>query len=535
MGKTVISAVTNLKFVNILQAHSLLDGLNIGYEIPATEDEALILNHYKNVIADCPSIIAKAIDNKTSIGDILFCFGTGDKFVCCQDTLSFSTHILDMPQGFMLPESIFAKLNFVDKFKLITQFCMADKNGMIQLPWTYLCSQQALSAAEMFDIKLTTTQFQKCQNVSSILGAKIRRSQHFKNQYGKPGNFSGLTFDFSISDLLVCIGNGKDDISPVSTTQEIEIKDFWAPPVRKKITRVTKPPSKIIDTHHPKKLNKSEIQQNQQIIESVHLEGHANMPPSVLSVLPLCSTSIEQLKSIVSFYNIELDISRRIQKAGIIDLIKSCSAYTKHLDKSLISSDVIFCFDTANIVLGTFEDLSLAQYTLKIPKTTKNLYMSQPSNILSYKDKCCIFLQKAIASVAKTDFTVPWCALTFGQKVSLVEHFCDYFPAVLSADRAGLTHGGSLWEHIMNSNAYKKQFGSFNQENLLFVGSIKSPKDVSIQMSAHQSGTVISRLEPLNSFFSRTETLPNPVITVEQLSVPMDDNHLASTASPQNY
>ena len=493
MGKVSISSVTNVNFLNISQANSLIAEFSINLSpIPG----ALSLQQYNNAIANCPIIVAKTIDNKVKVGDILFCFNSRNKFVCFHDELSYSLHSFVLPSGCnTLADDIFTQQPFVDKIKIITQYGMADSNGMIQLPWSYLCTQQSVSAAEMFDIKLTTTQLQNCPNAANVLAARIRKSDHFRDQYGKADQFPIVRFDFSVCDLFNCIGNGKDENVIADSDKAREIDMFQLPSTS----------CKLKSTRKSTKLNHVDVtckgnghHKSAERTDQYNDSFHQNISPSlqlVSNILPLGSVSVEQLKQILKFYGIELDINRRMVKAGFVEIIKGSEFYVQHLDSSPLLSDVLYCFDKNNIVICTYQNLNPQLHSVTIHKSTMQLYASTSSQTLSFWEGCRIWLQKAIGSVANKNFSVPWCALTEVQKKSVVSDFCEDLPQKWTSS--------SFWDLISNSKQFIKHYGPLSQEQIIFVGSINSPIDLSLLLTCNQVGSTEVNSAALDTFFAQ--------------------------------
>lgn len=527
MAKIAISSITNINFIDVAQAISLGDYFCISLPKDGNEHNMKV---YQKLIADCPDIIAMSIDLKCQISDFLFCFDSGNNFICFHDSLQFSSHFLEVSLPLTLEKSTFAQLSFLDKVKVTAQLSMVDENGLLQLPWSFLCKEQMVSTADMFSIKLTSTQIQNCHNMANALSAKIRRSAHYRGQYGKSGSFVDICFDFSINDLFSCIGFGRDDA-------EVLIGKFCLPstrqPKQKMDSRTTS--NKSAKAHA---LSETPITPHQQTSKEVNCDSSiANQPcqplrspqadvtltslttATVSSVQPLSGASLGQLKGITDFYSLKLELTRRTSKLSIMDLIKGCKDYSQHLLKSHILSDVIFCFDINDKVLCTFQDLMMIRYPIHVSKQIKQLYVSSLSSLssLSYEETCCILLQKAMASISNNDFAVPWCALTFEQKVSVAEDYCDAVPCnVSSAYHKDLV----LWDLVRNSAEFMKHYGTFQIQNLFFIGSVKSPKDISIQVSQHQSGTNVSNSDNVRLFFDNLK-VEEPTPSIENRTAPM--------------
>lgn len=476
IGKRAVSSIVSISFLGTAQAHNLLAALSIPTDKPITIAEC------KEKIAECPEIVAKAIDNKIDTINILFCFNYKHEFICCQDELSFSSHSICLPQYIVLKN--FSQLSFTDKVKLLTQVSLADSNGMLQLPWSFLCKDQLVSAAATFSIKLTTTQIQNCSNVSNILAAKIRKSDYFKDQYGSPDSFPLLGFDFSTEDILDCIGHGKD-------TYHAEVGVFWMPSLKIKIPGSVK--------------------------TKINLPGTL---PTVSSALALDSVSLEQLKSISSFYKISLDINRRVTKGSIIEVIKSCHAYILNASLSPLKDAVIFCFNDSNEVLCTISDLVAPTFDISLQKKVQLLYKTPTVPTQCFLDKHKILLQNALALTNCRNFSVPWCVLTFSQKLEVAADYLEeMLPESFSEDeRSG---GSALKTIIENSEQFKKSFGPSSLDSVLFAGSMRTPLDITIHKMEPQLASESTNSEIFLSLFTTSSQhisnlehidIPNPTI-----------------------
>ena len=165
MGKIEIHAITKIINLSATQAHNLIVALDVDV---SNQEKLLTLEQCKETLYHCPHLVAKSIDHKVDVTDFLFCFDSKQHYVCCQDKLSFSTHKIVLLPKSGLTTSAFNQLSFVDKVRVATQTSMADCNGMLQLPWGYLCKEQLISAAAAFSILLTSTQIQNCSNLASL-------------------------------------------------------------------------------------------------------------------------------------------------------------------------------------------------------------------------------------------------------------------------------------------------------------------------------------------------------------------------------
>ena len=461
MAKLVISSITNVNFLNVNQATTLMRVLRI--PLPLVKDLQR-LHAYAKLIAGCPELTALTIDLKRNISDILFCFDTRDNFVCFHDDLNFSSHCFDTSFHSSLDMASFAQLSFNDKVKVIAQLSMADENGLLQLPWSFLCKQQLLSAADMFDIRLSTTQVQNCQNLTNALSAKIRRSGHYKNQYGRNTLFANIFFDFSLANLFICIGQGTDpSLEDNNIIGEFSMQSTKQSQQKLSLTRkyVAQPSTSIEFTFKAEKSGSKKV---------IKPQSKSSLQVNVASTLK--SASLEQLRGIAAFYDIKLEIGRRATKSFMIDVIKESPWFMADLNTSLLSYDVIFCFDQVNKVLCTLQELT-HHSSVSLPKSIASAYVSTLVPDLKIEDKAKILLQKTLSVTNLKSFSVPWCALTLSQKYAIMEDYIGDSPI-------NLEPVSDLWNCINQSKSFKAKFGSHSKDVLVFIGSDKAPLDISI-------------------------------------------------------
>ena len=470
MAKLVISSITNLNLLNVGQAASLMEAFNISFslvnKLQGKGDVAVL----RKLISDCPEVTAMTIELKRDTQNFLFCFDSRDRFVCLHDDLHFSTHCFEAALPPNMEKVTFKQLSFTDKIKATAHISMADEHGLLQLSWSFLCKEQLLSAAELFDVKLTTTQIQNCHNLANVLSAKIRRSDYFIKQYGKATPFANIYFDFSLEGLFICIGHGKDYSDYAENTISGGFNKFYMPStkqIKQKNTITMK------YTHQPSVLSNAD-KTDKDLCKVKTPQSHPLF--KVNATLTLSSASLEQLRGIVCFYNITLDISRRATKNFIVEVIKESPLYLSDLNTSLILSDVIFCFDHNNKVLCSFQELlSLdSNLSISLPKSIVSAYITSTVPDLTTADKTKIMLQRALAAANFKSFSVPWIVLTFSQKLAVVE---DYF----GSDTVTFDSKTDLWSHLKQSKVFIKQFGSHSIDNLYFWGSENNPLDISIQ------------------------------------------------------
>ena len=465
MAKLAISSVTNINFINVEQALSLLDVFCISHPKHSGGQN---IDNYKLLITECPDIIAMTIELKCHTSDILFCFDTTDNFVAFHDDLNFSSHCFDCILPSNLEKATFAKLSFVDKVRVIAQLSMADENGMLLVPWSFLCKEQMLSAAEMFSIKLTSTQIQNCPNIANVLSAKIRRADHYKNQYGKFTSFASICFDFSTDNLFCCIGNGKDAVGGM-------IGQFCLQNTKQKKNK-----EKASSRPSPR----TDITSNAvrgHISPETEQERHPSLV--VKSAQALGYASVDQLKSIAKFYKIKLELSRRSSKGCIIDVIKDSLQFKSDLRSSVITSDVIFCFDVNSNVQCTLHELISSHSFVSLPKSTILLLTSSTVADLSRMDKAKALLQLALGSANNGSFSVPWCALTYSQKYAILEDFRDKSPS----DSLNTIQEEDLWNYIKQSKEFTTRYDTFSFDDISFVGALKTPLDISVDPTIYQS------------------------------------------------
>ena len=224
MAKISIHSLANIFTLSLSQSHSLILALN-GKMI--CENFSTIALARQQII-QCPGIIAKAIDLKVEIPEIWFCFDNKNSFICSHDELTFSAFNICLPPSLNIsPYCADNQLSFVDKLKILAQLNMADCHDIVQLHWSFLCVQQLLSAAKMFEVNLTTTQIQACPNITNALSAKIRKSVHYKNQYGTSVQLIDIRFDFSFDNPFDCVGHSKAATVPEEEGEEFG--DFYIP------------------------------------------------------------------------------------------------------------------------------------------------------------------------------------------------------------------------------------------------------------------------------------------------------------------
>ena len=630
--------MTSIDFLTINQAQALSKHFKLNMCTGHKSDITLT----KQAISSCPTVVAMSIDTKIDIKDLWFCFSPGIKFVCFLPQLSFTKHILSLPDAIL--NSISGNhLTMLDKAKLMAQISMADQNGLVQLNWSFLCVGQMVSVGRLFSVNLTTTQIQSCPNISNVLSAKIRRSEHFKNQYCKPEKFSVVYFDFSFDNLLVCFGHGTDFLS--SSGYQLEfiipsqllsmqrgtnsalsvdsepkagniaaqthlvpqtnnpsksndvnkkyIKEQEAEPViaankvvesinveekddleetyeveekhdNKDVTdeekdgvgseeesgsddeeeeaeaqiraahrheaeekgeRVSREiigrkgdgeetligqDKKLVfniknDKEEAKKDRKEDIASGQQHVgekeqEKVEVEQEGvdkedlmitkhtkeltvRRKVKIHSVVSPACASLEQLRSIITYYGIECSISRRVEPQSLVDIIRTCGSYVKHCETSPIKSDVLFCLCENNVVICIFQELSPHLYSLNISRYILAEYKTDLAPSLNFQEKLMVLLQKAIASNLNGTFSVPWFALTKSQMLAIVEDHCLALPSELDITDENLPL--NLFELLVKSSRFKEKAerDDVTLLTLNFSGTIESP----LELQASQS------------------------------------------------
>ena len=391
---------------------------------------------------------------------------------------------------------------------------MADDCGLLPLPWSFLSKEQLLSAAEMFDIKLTTTQIQNCHNLANALGAKIRKSSHYINQYGKNSSFSDICFDFSLDNLFCCIGNGKDDA-------ENMLGEFLLTPKKQK--QCSRKESSLQACQDADSSSVTKRSDN-----SGSLCNRIHPLPNIVVAVLLSAATPEQLKSIASFYNIKIEIRRRSSKNFIIGLIKESSLFLADLATSLVISEVIYCFDANNNVVCSFQDITSLNATLSLSSSSVTLFSPMAVSDLTTTDKVKILLQKALATTKDRCFTVPWCALTLSQKNAVLEDYSED-DTDFKSNSAVKVHKSTtvMWNHVKLSSNFISQFGSPSVDTLSFIGSTKTPLDISIHLLVDSSDfnsnlSAFFHEHPLTGFIEEDNPRPSCVILNPTLSEPSD-------------
>ena len=153
-------------------------------------------------------------DPNCKLDNILFCFGKENNFVCTHNKLTEQNHNL------ILPEFVRAQLvkmeqvsfSFFDRIKLLAQTGIQTENGIIEVPWNYLCRAQMIEvASNHFGVTLISEKLDKAGDIGSYLSALIRKSRDFTASYGNGRNFPNVQFSFSAEEILSCIGHGKGD------------------------------------------------------------------------------------------------------------------------------------------------------------------------------------------------------------------------------------------------------------------------------------------------------------------------------------
>ena len=153
-------------------------------------------------------------DPNCKLDNILFCFGKENDFVCTHNKLTEQNH------NIILPEFVRAQLvkmekvsfSFFDRIKLLAQTGIQTENGIIEVPWNYLCRAQMIEvASNHFGVTLISEKLDKSGDIGSYLSALIRKSRDFTASYGNGRNFPNVQFSFSADEILSCIGHGKGD------------------------------------------------------------------------------------------------------------------------------------------------------------------------------------------------------------------------------------------------------------------------------------------------------------------------------------
>ena len=486
--KLVVSKIANVNFINYEQACSLMYVFEIQVPLDKTAQN---ISLYRKLISECPDIVAMTIELKCNLSEILFCFDHSHTFVCFHHDLQFSSHTVEFTLSENVDITTISDLDFVDKIKVAAQLCMADENGLLKLPWSFLCKEQLLSAASMFDIRLTTTQIQNCNNMANMLGANIRKSVHFKNQYGKAIMFSSVSFDFSLDNMLNCIGHGRNACTSQSIACE-SIGEFrWHAPRQGQQKKTS---SKKYDTSTSSKIPSSSQfkepgKSNLQDILSVHVNV----------ALTLGSASLEQLKGIINFYELKLEINRRQAKTFIIDVIRESPSFLTHLTTSLLSTDVIYCFNDSNDVICTLQELLSLYTTVSLPKHAISPYATTFVADFDSTEKAKILMQMALAVSNRKSFSLPWCALTLSQKFAVADDFLDIIPKI--SDKNTIDLEITLWTHIKKSKEFRKNYGTFT--SFSFIGTNRSPLDLFIQPDDPSISQSDLNHMVLNTFFKQ--------------------------------
>ena len=153
-------------------------------------------------------------DPNCELDNILFCFGKKGNFVCTHNKLS------ERKRNIILPKFVMAQLvkmeqvsfSFFDRIKLLAQTDFQTEYGIIEVPWSYLCTAQMIEvASNHFGVTLNPEKLDKAGDKGSYLSALIRKSRDFTASYGKGCNFPNVQFSFSAEEILSCIGHGKGD------------------------------------------------------------------------------------------------------------------------------------------------------------------------------------------------------------------------------------------------------------------------------------------------------------------------------------
>lgn len=466
MGKISIHSLANINSFDVSQAQSLLGTFCDKSLAEKCSTKELV----REFIVQCPSVVAKSIDTKVEIYELWFCFDANNTFICFHDELNFTLHSICLPHSLKLPTGPEPHLSLVDKFKILAQLNMMDCHNMVQLPYSFLCVEQLLSAASMFSVNLTKTQVQTCCNINNALCAKIRQSSHYKNTYGTSHQLSEICFDFAFDNLFDCIGHGK----ATEDTRENEFGALLVPTHLKPTNKggsnrkTSRPNPTAFDNSNINKLNlqigkhnsgntsTTSVSINSEggryksgttLNQSVTHQTKKEKKPIITSVVPLATAPLEQLRGITAFYGIQCNVNRRVKPHSITEIIRSCDKYQKNLESSPISSDVLFCFNNNNEVVCIFQDISKEKHALSLPKTFSSRYTTASTPSLNFGEKQKILLQRAIASLCGGKIIVPWLALTITQQISITTEICGNQPAVLVSEPLS-THAGENVEYI---------------------------------------------------------------------------------------
>lgn len=524
MVKTFITSVSNINMLTLTQMRSLLKVFNINILPEHTSDPNLV----RQTIAACPSVLEISIEEKVDPADLWICFSHDFKFVCFHVHLSFSKHTVLLPSVILsaLPDT---HLTMVDKLKLLAQISMADQNGIMQLHWSFLCTDQMVSAAKMFGVSLTTTQIQSCPNIANVLGAKVRKSTYFGNQYGTAVQFAFVYFDFSFDNLLDCIGNGTDASSlqqqqfllpcKLLSTKETSYPQVNCGGAPRREDQATNKAHLIKTMDAPISIKKSDPLLN---ISSVDEPQRSPCPrrTKIHSVACLASASLEQLQSIITYYGIKCSITRRVKAESLADIVRSCKSFSEQTLTSPIPSDVLFCLNESNEVACIFQDLSPEHHILEIPKTLSAQYKTLWFPSSSFGEELMMVLQKALASHLDGSFSVPWIALTRSQMVAVAEDHCEGLPHSLDANDPNIAN--HLLDLVTDSASFKEKAGKVYcpSDSIAFIGSAKSPLDLSLQTNPFSKDT----LNKISVFFSTSKGI---------VSIKHNTQHMSGIPNPE--
>ena len=191
---------TMKEFVNISPPHS-----NPFFLKSTTDFEDENIHHYKSLVINSEKwkSLTEVLQMKQEL--LLLCFDCNDTFLCMKDQVRYSNHRVMLPSE-LLESDISSTLSFTDKCALLYQFSILDINGMMEIPWHYLCTPQMLSIAHYLGLSMTVTQVQNSQNPSNFIEAKCKQSRCFRENYGTGSNFKYATFSFSLDSILDVLG-----------------------------------------------------------------------------------------------------------------------------------------------------------------------------------------------------------------------------------------------------------------------------------------------------------------------------------------
>ena len=213
MDKTDIVCISNIDNLSAKQFKSICDYISLAnygntFPLSVLEKESSIIGEFKKELKE-QSLKGEAKDKqkkrKNASISIRFRFDRSSKFICLENKLLPSQHCLVLPEVIASQFGIESIL-FRDNKKLLVQVgAIHDIDNILLLPWEILGTQQMVSVAKLYGVRISTIQVLKHgSTLTSYLKGLCTNSNAFTEKCDSKDTFDQLLFSFSMSDIFNC-------------------------------------------------------------------------------------------------------------------------------------------------------------------------------------------------------------------------------------------------------------------------------------------------------------------------------------------